>query len=299
MGLTHAFSVDVEDWTSGVLSMWFGKEAVPGPNVVSSTERLLEMLAANEATATWFFLGDVAEAHPGLVRRIVEAGQEVGIHGLKHTPIWAQTPRGFAENLRRARDVVEQAGGARVLGHRAPTFSIGPATPWAFEVLAECGFAYDSSIFPFRGKRYGDPTASLVPWRVETPAGPILEVPLSVVRLLGRRVPTCGGGYLRHFPAAVTLAALRRLTREGRPAVLFVHPYELDSRYEAKDFSFPLPAGRALRYRIWRALQYRNRGQTGAKLARVLREFRFRAVSDVFAAALPAAGPPAPKGIEP
>lgn len=291
MVLTHAFSVDVEDWTSGVLSMWFGTEVPPGPAVVSNTVRMLELLTANDATATWFFLGDVAQRHPGLVRRVVDSGHEIGVHGLKHTPVSAQTPAVFRENLRQARDAVEQAGGARVLGHRAPTFSIGPSTPWAFEVLAECGFVYDSSIFPFRGKRYGDPTASLVPWRIETSAGPILEVPLSVVEILGKRFPTCGGGYLRHLPVAATLAALRRLSREARPAVFFVHPYELDERYEAEAFATSLPTARGIRYQLWRALQYRNRGRTEAKLGQILRGFRFRGLADVFGPWLPAVGP--------
>jgi polysaccharide deacetylase family protein (PEP-CTERM system associated) len=279
---THAFSVDVEDWPSGVLSMWFGKEVHPGAGVVPNTLRLLEILGAHGAKATWFFLGDVALSHPRLVRQVVEAGHEVGVHGLRHTPVWAQSPAVFRENIGRARDAIEQAGGARVLGHRAPTFSIGPSTAWAFEVLVECGFAYDSSAFPFRGRRYGDPTAPIVPWKVETPVGSLLEVPLSVVSILGRRVPVCGGGYMRHFPTGVTLAALRQLTREGRPAVFFVHPYELDDLYEAETFRLPLPAAKAAQFWLWRRLQYRNRRGMEKKLGRILREVRFRSIEGVF-----------------
>ena len=282
MDPAHAFSVDVEDWTSGVLRMWFGKEMSPGAAVVSNTLRMLEVLGAHGAKATWFFLGDVALAHPHLVRRVVDAGHEVGVHGLWHTPVWAQSPAIFRENISRAREVIEQAAGARALGHRAPAFSIGPKTQWAFEVLVECGFEYDSSVYPFRGRRYGDPTAPMVPWKVETPAGPLLEVPLSVVSIGGRRIPVCGGGYLRHFPCGVTLAALRRLTREGRPAVFFVHPYELDDHYEAEAFRLPLPAAKAARFWLWRRFQYRNRRGTIGKLERVLREFRFRSIEDVF-----------------
>ena len=279
---THAFSIDVEDWTSGVLSMWFGKDVPPTTGVVRETRRMLEVLDAHDAKATWFFLGDVAGEYPALVRAVAERGHELGVHGLKHVPVSVQTPARFRENVFEAKDRVEQAGGKRVLGHRAPTFSIGPSTGWAFEVLAECGFAYDSSVFPFQGARYGDPTAPTVPWGVKTPAGPLVEVPLSVVTVLGRRIPVCGGGYLRHFPVAVTLAALRRLTAEGRPAVFFVHPYEMDERYEAKVFLPPLPAAMGARYWLWRRLQYRNRARTERKLGRVLSEFRFRSIEEVF-----------------
>lgn len=287
----HAFSVDVEDWTSGVLAMWFGQDLPPRAGVVDNTLRMLEVLELHDVKATWFFLGDVAETHPRLVRRVAEAGHRLGVHGWKHTPVWAQSPEEFRGNVVRARNAVEQAGGVRVLGHRAPTFSVGPSTPWAFEVLVESGFAYDSSIFPFKGKRYGDPAAPMSPWTIETRSGRLVEVPLSVIPVLGWRLPVCGGGYLRHFPVNVTLAALHRLSAEGRPAVFFVHPYELDTSYETEAFCFPLSLAKACRYWLWRRVQYRNRGRTEGKLVRVLKKFRFRAIEDVFVIlAPPAAG---------
>lgn len=285
----HAFSVDVEDWTSGVLSMWFGKEVPPRAGVVANTLRMLEILELHDAKATWFFLGDVAETHPRLVRRVAEAGHRLGVHGWKHTPVWAQSPEEFRGNVVRAREAVEQAGGVRVLGHRAPTFSIGPLNPWAFEILAAAGFTYDSSIFPFKGRRYGDPTAPMRPWTIETRSGPLVEVPLSVIPVLCRRLPACGGGYLRHFPVSVTLTALRRLSAEGRPAVFFVHPYELDTSYETDAFRLPLSLAKACRYGLWRWVQYRNRGRTEGKLVRVLKEFRFRPIEDLFGLLVPPA----------
>lgn len=281
MPVAHAFSVDVEDWTSGVLSMWFGKDVSPEAGVVDNSLRMLELLETHDAKATWFFLGDVAEAYPQLVRRVAEAGHRLGVHGWKHTPVWDQSPAEFRANVVRARNAVEQAGGAGVLGHRAPTFSIGASTPWAFEILVESGFAYDSSVFPFGGGRYGDPTAPIAPWTIDTRSGPLIEIPLSVIPVLGRRLPVCGGGYLRHFPVAVTMTALRRLSTEGRRAIFFVHPYELETSYRAEPFRLPISVAKAARYWLWRKLQYRNRRCTKAKLERVLEEFPFRAIEDV------------------
>lgn len=274
----HAFSVDVEDWTNGVLSMWFGQKAPPTRAVVRNTLRLLEVLAAHRVTATFFVLGDVAKGYPHLLKTIAEAGHALGVHGLLHTPVWAQTPSEFRGNIRLAKELVEQAAGVTVIGHRAPAFSIGRHTPWAFEALVEAGFRYDSSVFPFRGSRYGDPTVPTRPWVVDTASGPLLEVPLSVVTVMGIRIPVCGGGYLRHFGTGFTRTAMRALEKRGERAVVFVHPYELDETFAADMFRLEIPLGKAVRFWLWRHLQYRNRGQTVEKLSTLLSEFSFSSI---------------------
>ncbi|MCB1128333.1 MAG: polysaccharide deacetylase family protein, partial [Verrucomicrobiae bacterium] len=244
-------------------------------SVVRNTERLLGLFADLGVCATWFFLGEVADAFPSLVRRVAEGGHELGVHGYHHHRLHELDPAGFRSSIRRAKDAIEQAGGQRVLGHRAVAFSLCRETWWATEILAELGFQYDSSVFPFRGVRYGMSGAPLSPYPVRTRRGTLWEVPLSVVRWAGLRIPACGGGYLRHFPLAFTRAALRCLERERRRAVVYLHPYELDVDYDAGYLRQWLPAVSHRRLRWLRWTQYRRRAGTIPKLRRLLAEFSF------------------------
>lgn len=299
MRKVHAFSIDVEEWTSGTLEMWFGTQSPPRRAVLENSLRILDLLGRHGSRATWFFLGDVVSEFPGLVRRVVEAGHEVGVHGLKHVPVREQRPAAFKADLAQVREMVEQAGGARVLGHRAPTFSMDRSMHWAFEALAECGFTYDSSIYPFRGGRYGDPTAPLEPWEIQTPSGRILEVPLTVVTVAGRRYPVCGGGYLRHFPLAVTLAAMKRLETEGRKALFYMHPYEIQTVCELGRPENRLPWPASLRFRAWKHLQYRERGRTMEKLRTLASRLAFSSVANVFVESETATEPDRSTSLEP
>lgn len=277
----HALSVDVEDWYSaGVLAL-SGQVVPPTEAVVRNTEVLLALFAEHGVLATWFVLGEVADAFPNLVRRIAEAGHELGVHGYHHHRLFELTPETFREAARRAKEAVEQAGGQRVRGHRAVAFSLSPVTWWALEILAALGFEYDSSVFPFRGRRYGLPDAPLRPYKIQTERGALWEVPLSVVSLGRLRFPCCGGGYLRHFPLSCTRAALRRIEREARAAVVYLHPYELDLDYDAEYLRQRLPNVSRARLEYTRFLQYRRRALTAENLHRLLEEFRFGTLSTV------------------
>ncbi|MGQ0535092.1 MAG: DUF3473 domain-containing protein, partial [Methanobacteriota archaeon] len=116
----------------------------------------------------------------------------------------------------------------RPVAYRAPSFSVTPATPWAFEALAERGILMDSSVFPTTRADGGFPGAPIDPYEVPTPHGVVQEFPLTVLPILGRRVPVSGGGYLRAFPSGVFPWAFRRLAAAGRPGVLYVHPRDID-----------------------------------------------------------------------
>ncbi len=278
----HAFSVDVEDWSNVALLLNFGRMVPPQPAVVRNTERMLELFQAHGAKATWFILGEVAAAFPGLVRQLAEAGQEIGVHGYHHHPVYTLKPTEFRDYLRRAKEVVEQAAGQPVLGYRATAFSITRETPWAFEVVAELGFKYDSSVFPFRGRRYGMPEAPLTPYRLTTKAGALWEVPLSVVEWGGRRFPCCGGGYLRHFPLWYTRWAMRQLERAGRRAVFYLHPYEIDTEVDRLIFAQHAQEVSSWGWARMRFMQYRNRSQTEHKLEWLLEHLRFGGIAEVF-----------------
>jgi polysaccharide deacetylase family protein (PEP-CTERM system associated) len=243
--------------------------------VVGATEGILRLLAETGTRATFFVLGWVAERHPGLVRRIETEGHEVACHGYGHQMITRLNRAEFAEDLERAKTTLEDTIGRAVIGYRAPTFSVVRETLWSLEVLAEAGFRYDSSIFPIVHDRYGIPDSPRFPHRRATEAGSIAEFPLSTLTRLRWRVPVAGGGYFRLLPYAATSWALRQLNRrEGQPAIVYLHPWEMDLDQPR----LPVDWLTQLRHSV-------NTRSTESKLRRLLRDFRFAPVREVLAEA--------------
>lgn len=238
--------------------------------VEASTALLLDILAATGTRATFFILGWVAERRPALVRRIQGAGHEIATHGYGHRLVYQQTPAAFRADVLRSIDVLQQITGDRVLGYRAPSFSITARSLWALDVLAECGLAYDSSIYPARPlvhARWGMPGARLEPHLIRPT---LWEFPMSVVRWARWSLPVSGGGSLRHYPLAVTRWGLCAVNAQGRPAMLYLHPWEAD------------PEQPRVRVGLWRSfLHYRNLHRTAARLEALCREFCFAPVREV------------------
>lgn len=225
------------------------------------TRWLLDQLATKEIKATFFVLGKLARTHPSLVRAIHAAGHEVASHSWEHRRVHTFTRAGFREDARKAKDALEQVIGARVVGYRAPTFSVVRETAWALDVLVELGFVYDSSIFPIAHDRYGIPAAPRAPFLAQGEQHQILELPLATLRLCGMNWPIGGGGYFRLLPLWVVEYGLRRTAEQCRPAVamLYAHPWEFD----------PAQPGLPLRWlRRWRT--YVGIEKARKKLARLL-----------------------------
>lgn len=228
-----ALSVDVEDYfhVEAFADRVSRSEWARYPSRVrGNTHRVLELFERHCCRATFFVLGWVAEREPSLVKDIVRAGHEVGCHSYAHRRVSTMTPEEFREDLRRARQAIEDVGGVRVSGYRAPTFSIGRDNLWALQVLAEEGFLYDSSFFPIRHDFYGFPEAPRFAHRRDLPSGrSIVEIPMSTVQLWGLNLPFGGGGYLRLLPMSYTRWAMRQIHCEERqPMVVYFHPWELD-----------------------------------------------------------------------
>jgi polysaccharide deacetylase family protein (PEP-CTERM system associated) len=198
--------------------------------VVANTRRVLEIFQESGARATFFVLGLVAEQEPALVREIAAAGHEVGCHSYLHRRVFKLTPQEFREDTRRARGIIEDAAGVKVAGYRAPTFSISEKSLWALEILAEEGFLYDSSVFPIHHDLYGMPKAPRFPYRWACAENRTLyEIPPMTVQVFGHNLPAGGGGHLRILPMAYTRWAMRRIRqRDGRAAVVYFHPWEVD-----------------------------------------------------------------------
>lgn len=263
----HAFArvVDPRDWDS-----------YPS-RVERNTCRLLDIFARQGVKATFFVLGWVAKRFPSLVRQISTAGHHVGCHGFAHRVIYSGGPSDFRKDLRLGKQAVEDAFGAPVKSYRAPSYSITAETLWALEILADEGFDYDSSIFPIIHDNYGMPEAPRFPYLRSLNNGRFIkEFPPSTVRFLGINCPVAGGGYFRLFPYGVTKWALRRINQiEGQPAMVYLHPWELDPDQPR------IPAPWRSRFR-----HYQNLESTETKCCRLLRDFSWGPMEQVFPAAL-------------
>jgi len=271
-GPVNALTIDVEDFFhvqafAGLIprSAW---EELPR-RVEKNTERLLELCDRAGVAGTFFTLGWVAERHPALVRRIVAGGHELASHGFWHQRADTQLPGEFREDVVRAKTLLEDVGGVAVAGYRAPTFSLGPRTPWAAAILAEAGYRYSSSIYPVRHDLYGAPDAPRHPHRA---AGGLWELPMTTLRLGGRNLPCSGGGFFRLLPYPVYRALLRRGSAALGAGLFYTHPWEIDpGQPRVPD------AGRLARFR-----HYTNLDKTLGRLERLLADFAWDRVDRVF-----------------
>jgi polysaccharide deacetylase family protein (PEP-CTERM system associated) len=273
--MQNAFTVDVEDYfqVSAFETVVAREHWVRFPSrVEENTRRVLELLDRHDTKATCFVLGWVAERHPDLVREIDRGGHEVACHGYSHRLIYQQKPAEFAEETRRAKDVLEQTVGHPVRGYRAASYSITRRSLWALDTLIQLGFDYDSSIFPVRHDRYGIPGAPRFPHAIERADGrSIVEFPISTLKLGAYHLPVGGGGYFRIFPYWLSAGAIAYLNRRERePAMFYVHPWEVDPRQPR------IAASLLSRFRHYHHLDRAER-----RLERLLAEARFNKVETV------------------
>lgn len=191
---------------------------------------LLDLFDRTGCRATFFFLGCVAERHPDLARRCVDMGHEVASHGLMHDRLHRLTPKSMRQDVLGSKRLLEDQTGRAVLGYRAPTWSLTRKTSWAVNVLAEAGFKYDASVFPVRHPKYGVPDAPDRPFYLQDNTGGarLLEVPPLTWRVMGRNLAVAGGGYFRLLPLSLMKRGLAQAAAQGRPAVLYFHPWEFD-----------------------------------------------------------------------
>jgi polysaccharide deacetylase family protein (PEP-CTERM system associated) len=279
--VVNALTVDVEEYYHGVeFTEALGVDGVRRlpSRVVPQTERLLDVLDSHGARGTFFTLGVVAQRYPRLVRQIAERGHEIASHGWDHTLVFRLGAAGFRADVRRAKHAVEQAAGRVVRGYRAPNYSIRPDTPWAFAILSEEGFAYDSSIYPVVHDRYGFPDAPRFPHVAQAVDGlELWEVPVGTARFAGTNLPI-GGGFFRLFPTSLVRAAVASVNRADRqPVVFYVHPWEFDPEQPRPPMTW------TQRFR-----HYAGLASAEGKLRALLSDFRFAAIDTVFDQVRPA-----------
>jgi polysaccharide deacetylase family protein (PEP-CTERM system associated) len=230
--VTNAMSVDVEEYYhAGIFRRGTGR--VTGSfesRVEPSVDRLLALFRAHDAKATFFILGEVASAHPAMVRSIAAEGHEIACHGNHHDDVYRQDPQEFRADIREAKARIEDVVGACVIGYRAPNFSIGRAQAWAYQVLLEEGFRYDSSTYPIFHDRYGQASAPRFPYDIwRSGNDTLVEFPIGTARLMGVNLPIGGGGYFRLSPFSLIHLGIRRVNGfDHRPVMFYLHPWELD-----------------------------------------------------------------------
>jgi polysaccharide deacetylase family protein (PEP-CTERM system associated) len=270
----NAMTVDVEDYFQvSAFEPYLSRTQWDNhpSRVERNTERILELFAANRVCGTFFTLGWVAERYPGLIRKIVDNGHEIASHGWEHIRVSSQTPEAFRADVMRTRKLLEDTGGQSVKGYRAASYSIGAGQTWAWNELAEAGYKYSSSIVPIRHDHYGMPGAPRFAFQAIDEK--LIEVPITTVALAGRNLNCGGGGWFRFFPYAFSRWALDRVNVvEEQAGIFYFHPWEIDPEQ-------PRLAGLGIKTRF---RHYLNLQRTYCRLERLLRDFRWGRMDDIF-----------------
>ncbi|MCB5424622.1 DUF3473 domain-containing protein [Altererythrobacter sp. CC-YST694] len=264
----NGLSVDVEDWFQvGAFEHVIERGAWDGlaARVERNVEEILDLFDKADVKATFFTLGWVAQRNRALMRRIAERGHELASHGWDHARVHTLDRASFAEDIRRAQQEIEDSSGMAVTGYRAPSFSIDARTPWAHEELAKQGYAYSSSVAPITHDHYGWRDAPRFAFRPLADSD-LVEIPVTTAEFAGRRLAAGGGGFFRVLPYGFSRWAIRQVNgRDGRPAIFYFHPWEIDPGQ-------PRVANAPLKSRL---RHYTNLGGMAGKLEQLLRDFRW------------------------
>ena len=265
--ITNYLTIDVEDYFQvsafediAPLKKWDSFSA----RVEQNTSKILDLLADRKIIATFFVLGWVAEKFPGVVKKIVNNGHEIGCHSYYHRLVYNLSPDEFRDDTKKTKDILEDISGCKVRGYRAPSYSITKKSLWALDILKDLGFSYDSSIFPIIHDRYGMPNAPRFPY---IHSNGLKEYPISTSLFMGRKIPIAGGGYFRLFPYWFTRMMLTRINKkENQPFIFYLHPWEIDPDQPRFNHASALS-----RFR-----HYNNLDKTASRFKKLLKDFQFQ-----------------------
>ncbi len=276
MPTSNVISIDVEDWYHSSLDLFKDSDvphgSKPEPSVVNNTLQTLDLLSETGNKATFFILGTVAEHYPNIVKEILSRKHEVATHGYSHKLVYNMKPEEFKDDLKVSLEHLNNAGCGRILGYRAPYWSITKRSLWALDVLSKLGFKYDSSIFPIKRGLYGIPDAPTVPHKL--PQG-LWEFPPTTIRFPGINIPIAGGGYLRLTPYWIVASAIRKSSSQ-HVRVFYFHPYELDPT----DIKVKHKVRSAGSFAYW-LQQIVGRRSNPDKLKKLLSEFTFTSIRQI------------------
>jgi len=271
MMVENILSVDVEEVFHAEYLRHLNRENLAFRSPVNIRD-VLKILSGHEVTAAFFVVGEIAENFPEVIQMIEDGGHEVAFHGWSHLPLWELSANSFREELTKFKRVYPCC-----IGYRAPSFSLNNDTKWSLRILHECGFRYDSSIFPARTHLYGVPDAPLKPYKPSLDdvskeaedGSEIYEFPVAVYSIFGVRIPIAGGFWIRFWNTGLIIRGIKKLNRKGLPAVLYIHNWELD------------PETPRLNLNLYRSfVTYHRIRKASSLLDHILREFRFGSFSN-------------------
>jgi len=226
----HALTFDLEEYFQvsafeGLLSSE-NKEQLPR-RAAYITHKILDLLCERQMSATFFTLSSVALYEKTLIQRIVTEGHELASHGVQHDRVRDLTEKAFYDDITQAKKTLEDISGITVNGYRAPSFSIGADTPFAYDMLIKAGYHYSSSIHPIQHDHYGDVNAPLDIHKPR-PDHNFYEFPITILQKWGRHIPVGGGGWFRMMPFFIYKNLLRQASKAKRPLMFYTHPWEYD-----------------------------------------------------------------------
>ncbi len=269
--MINAMTVDLEDWHHSIDSIPFSDWDKYESRVEVNTHKILDLFNKEKISATFFILGYIAEKYPALVKEIASLGHEIATHGNAHQLVYRQSPQEFREDLKRAIGVIENISQQKILGYRAPYWTITKESYWALDILLEEGLKYDSSIFPMKTYLYGIPDAPLYPYIVkENNGNKLIEFPPSVITFMGVKIPVGGGFYMRLLPSWLIRAGFKKINKEAHSTIVYIHPPEFDP--QKPRLKLPL---------MERILHYYNLDVMEGKIKSLVSEFKFGTVKEL------------------
>lgn len=264
-------TVDVEEYfqveafaNNVKIDTWEGQQS----RIEYQMDLLLDIYAQTNVKATFFTLGWVAERFPGLITKIVAGGHELASHGFMHQHITKQSQQEFRNDIRKAKDTLEQVSGIQVVGYRAPCFSIKADNPWAHDEIADAGYQYSSSSYPIHHDLYGVPFAPTTPYQLDSG---LIEIPVTTCTFLGKTLPAGGGGYFRLFPYRLFRFLFNKGLHPDIPANFYTHPWEFDPEQPR------LPGGLKSQFR-----HHVNQKHSASKLEALCRDFTWSTMSECY-----------------
>jgi polysaccharide deacetylase family protein (PEP-CTERM system associated) len=273
----NLLTVDLEDWFSvEVLSAAIPPEKWPDQEsvVCRNTYKILEIFERHQVHATFFVLGWIAKRYPDLINDVVRAGHEIACHSFYHRMVLTLTPDEFRADTAMAIDAIQEAIGQPPRGYRSPSWGMTRNLTWAYDILGDLGFEYDSSVYPIRHDIYGDPEAPSTAYEVEVSSGKkLIEIPASTITVMGKRMALGGGGWLRQFPYWFTRWGIRKLNAAGVPAMIYFHPWELDTNLPESSFVQTMTS-KNRSVKNW-LRQYKNVITMETKVEKLLKDFDF------------------------
>lgn len=268
---TNMLTFDIEEWFHANYDSIAAPDRSRGSNFRAHMDTLLRICRETDCKATFFVLGCIGEDYPDVVKAIAREGHDVASHGYAHELAYKQTIDEFRNDVKKSVDILENLTGTKVLGYRAPSWSIVEDNLHYLEVLEEMGMKYDASIFPVKTFLYGIPTAptEIHKPRVNGREIDLYEVPMSVMKLGGKNIGYSGGFYFRFFPRLLIKNAIRSANRRGHSSIVYLHPREIDAYEQKLDLPFKE-----------NFIHYYSVGRTQNKLEDILKSFNFTSISE-------------------